>query len=304
MIILLYFLIGSALFSAAASAMVWYAGRERRNAVRRLSQMTRKRSRGPQENALRRRDDDAISALHLQEIRSRLGLTLAWENEVRTRLIRAGFRNARALDDYCLIRVVTPLLGAFLGALVPHHRGSCALLAFALSFLLPDIGLRRVMQRRQLRIQRSLPDAVDLLVICVDAGLGLDQALARVSQELVVSHPEVAGEFLLVGLEQRAGKLRLQAWQAMAERVNLPEVQSFVSMLMQTERFGTPIAKALSSFAGEMRGRRNQRAEELAAKTTVKIVFPLVFCILPSMFIVLLGPAFITLLRNLTVLSH
>ena len=304
MIILLYFLIGSAFFSAAALATSWYAGRERRNAVRRLSQMTRKQSRASRDNALRQQEGIATLAARFQEIRGRLGLTATWEGDVRSRLTRAGFRNAKALDVYCLVRVLTPLIGALMAALVQHNRCPSALLSFAAFYLLNDMVLLRLGQRRQSRIQRSLPDAVDLLVICVDAGLGLDQALARVSQELGVSHPEITGEFLLVGLEQRAGKPRLQAWQALAERVKLPDIQSFVSMLMQTERFGTPIAKALSSFAGDMRGRRNQHAEEMAAKTTVKVVFPLVFCILPSMFIVLLGPAVITLLRNLTVLSH
>jgi tight adherence protein C len=144
---------------------------------------------------------------------------------------------------------------------------------------------------------------VDLLVICVDAGLGLDQAMLRVGQELANSHPEINEEFLQINREQRAGKPRLDAWRSMAIRTNLPDIEAFVNMLVQTERFGTPIARALSTFADGMRQKRRQLAEEKAAKTTVKIIFPLVLFIFPCMFIVLLGPAIISMMRNLTALT-
>lgn len=293
-----YFLLVFAVIATAMLLVDGYAGRERRTAVRRLAYMTRKRGHSAQEGAIKQQEKSAPLTNGLQVLRGKLRLSLSWEVDVKNRLSGAGFRNENALDIYCGARAATLIVAVVLGLLVPHHRGAGVLLALGLFYFLPDIALRRMTQARKDRIRSSLPDAVDLLVICVDAGLGLDQALARVSQELGVSHPEITQEFLLVGLEQRAGKPRLQAWQALAERVNLPEIQSFASMLMQTERFGTPIAKALSAFANGLRERKNQQAEELAAKTTVKIIFPLIFCILPSLFIVLLGPAMITLFRS------
>ncbi len=188
--------------------------------------------------------------------------------------------------------------------LVRAHRGFWMVLLPGITYLLPDMVLRRMIQMRRKKIARSLPDAVDLLVICVEAGLGIDQAVGRVSQELHVSHPEVTEEFVQVNLEQRAGKQRLMAWQAMAERVDIPEVSSFVNMLVETERFGTPIARALNVLANGMREKRGQLAEELAAKTTVKIIFPLVFFVFPSIFIVLLGPAALTLMHNFANFAH
>jgi tight adherence protein C len=169
----------------------------------------------------------------------------------------------------------------------------------AISYLVPDIALERMIKRRREKIRKSVPDAIDLLVICVDAGLGIDQAMLRVGQELGSSHPQIYEEFMQINREQRAGKLRIDAWQAMADRSKLPEIDAFVNMLMQTERFGTPIARALSNFGDGIRDKRRQRAEEMAAKTTVKIIFPLVLFIFPSMFIVLLGPAGIAIARGL-----
>ena len=160
--------------------------------------------------------------------------------------------------------------------------------------------LTRLITRRREKIRLGIPDAIDLLVICVDAGLGMDQAMLRVGQELGTSHPEIYEEFLQISREQRAGKLRIDAWRAMADRSRLAEMDSFVNMLMQTERFGTPIARALSNFGDTIRQKRRQLAEEMAAKTTVKIIFPLVLCIFPSMFIVLLGPAGIAISRGLS----
>jgi tight adherence protein C len=128
----------------------------------------------------------------------------------------------------------------------------------------------------------------------------MDQAMLRVSHELETSHPDIHLEFQMINREQRAGKPRLEAWQSMAKRTSLAEIEAFVNMLMQTERFGTPVARALSNFADGLRQKRRQRAEELAAKTTVKIIFPLVFFIFPSLFVVLVGPAAINIVRGLS----
>ena len=149
----------------------------------------------------------------------------------------------------------------------------------------------------------GLPDALDLMVVCVDAGLGLDQALLRTGQELGASHPVIAEEFLLINLEQRAGKPRINAWRDMSDRTQLETVRGFATMLAQSDRFGTPISGALSTFADDLRKKRSQQAQEMAAKTTVKLMFPLVLFIFPSMFIVLLGPAALTISRNLGALA-
>ncbi len=163
----------------------------------------------------------------------------------------------------------------------------------------PDMWLTYVTKKRKERIRKSLPDAIDLLVICVDAGLGLDQALLRVGEELALSHPDINEEFTQVNLEQRAGKPRLEAWQSLADRTKIEEFAAFTSMLTQTDRFGTPIIKSLSRFSEEMRMKRRQHAEEMAAKTKIKIIFPLVLFIFPCIFIVLLAPALLSISKGM-----
>lgn len=168
------------------------------------------------------------------------------------------------------------------------------LLAVA-GYLGPDFWMERQTKKRRERIRKSLPEVMDLLYVCVDAGLGMDQAMLRVAASLSDSHQDMHDEIVRLGREQRAGKPRLEAWKAMGERTALPDVESFVSMLVQTERFGTPIAKALAMFSDDLRRKRRQVAEEKAAKTTVKMIFPLVLFIFPSIFIVLLGPAILSI---------
>jgi len=165
------------------------------------------------------------------------------------------------------------------------------LLGAMAGFFGPDLVLSRLTSRRQESIRLALPDALDLLVICMEAGLGIDQAMVRVGQELRLTAPPLADEFQIINREQRAGKPRLDCWRSMAERVDVEFVRQFVTMLVQTERFGTPIALALGQFADHMRERRTQAAEEMAAKTGVKLLFPLVLFIFPSIFVVTLGPA-------------
>ena len=217
--------------------------------------------------------------------------------QLSDRLAQAGFRTGKHKDIYLGARILGPIAALILGSLLPGSRLMWMLGMPAITYIAPDIVLQRMVKRRREKIRLSVADTVDLLVICVDAGLGLDQAMVRAGQELSVSHPEIYEELMQINREQRAGKLRIDAWEAMAKRCQLVEIEGFVNMLMQTERFGTPIAKALSNFADGIRQKRRQKAEELAAKTTVKIIFPLVLFIFPSMFIVLLGPAGIGIFR-------
>jgi len=153
--------------------------------------------------------------------------------------------------------------------------------------------------RRKLQLRRGLPDVLDLLVICVESGLGLDQAIMKVAQELRITHPELSDELQLVNLEMRIGKTRIDALRELARRTGLEDIKSLVAMLVQTDRFGTSVAQSLRVFSDELRVKRRQRAEEMSAKTSVKMVPPLVFFIFPALMVVILGPAVLSLLRQL-----
>ncbi len=222
------------------------------------------------------------------------------DSELVQRLASAGYRRPAHADILYVVKILLPILSAIVAALVfRENTFFWVVVAAATGFMLPDLWLTYAVSQRRDRIRLSLPDTLDLLVICMEAGLGLDQALVRVGQEMRISHPDLSDEFLLINLEQRAGKPRLEAWRKMADRTGVDSVRQFVHMLVQTERFGTPISKSLGSFADALRTRRRQQAEEMAAKTTIKMIPPLVFFIFPSLFIVLLGPAVITIVRNL-----
>jgi tight adherence protein C len=229
--------------------------------------------------------------------RARLGLSE--DEKLRQRFVSAGLKGGSQLDVYFTARVMGPVMGIIGGTFIHSNTAFWCLSLAAVGYLLPDIWLTQRVKRRKKKIQKGIPDAIDLLVICVEAGLGLDQALLRIGQEISVSYPELNEEFNQVNLEQRAGKPRLDAWQSMADRTQLEEFKSLVTMLQQTDRFGTPIVRALSRYSEEIRQARRQRAEEAAAKTKIKILFPLVFFIFPCLFIVLLAPAFLTLSATL-----
>ena len=164
-------------------------------------------------------------------------------------------------------------------------------------YLLPDFWLTSRVRKRQHVIQLALPDALDLLVVCVEAGLALDQALLRVSQELRIAHPELCDELEIVNSEMRVGKARLDALRDLATRTGVDDLRSLVAMLIQTDRFGTSVAQSLRVHADQLRILRRQRAEERAAKAPVKMVPALVFFIFPAMFVVVLGPAVISIAR-------
>ncbi len=214
-------------------------------------------------------------------------------------LMLAGYRKPYHADFYVGARLLLPVLAGLAVAFwVKENVILFFILAVVLAFFLPQFWLSHAINKRRENIRLSLPDALDLLAICMEAGLGLDQALLRVGQELKVSHPQLSEEFLQINLEQRAGHPRLGAWRNMADRVAVESVRSFVNMLVQTERFGTPISKSLATFSDALRTQRRQKAEELAAKTTIKLVLPLVLLIFPSIFIVTVAPAVITLMKS------
>jgi tight adherence protein C len=288
---------GATIFFALALAVFFFFTRSSRAALQRIREITyhgrRFRRSVPMGSKAGRQ---FMASVHWA--RARLGL--AADAELPERLGNAGYKGMLSADIYTTSRILCPLLALVAGSFIPYSRLFWMIALPAAAFIAPNITLTRLVKRRREKIRKSIPDAIDLLVICVDAGLGIDQALLRVGQELGNSHPQITEELLQINREQRAGKPRIQAWADMAKRSELPDIDAFTGMLVQTERFGTPIARALSGFADNIRLKRRQLAEEMAAKTTVKIIFPLVLFIFPSMFLVLLGPAVLSIMRGMS----
>lgn len=223
------------------------------------------------------------------------GLVSGFDQDLAYKLTLAGFRKPEHVEIFTAAKLLLPIVGIVTGTFFAGNMVTAVLVGAVAGFFLPDLVLSYLVTRRQTNIRIALPDALDLLVICMEAGLGIDQAMVRVGEEMAVTAPSLAEEFQIISREQRAGKPRLDAWRSMAERLDIEFVRQFVTMLVQTERFGTPIAHALGVFADTLRSRRMQSAEEAAAKTGVKLLFPLVLFIFPSIFVVSLGPAIINL---------
>ena len=226
--------------------------------------------------------------------------------KLERKLVFAGFRSKEAMPVFIGIRLGFALLlfGATMLPLFGRPNVAVTLGAAAIGYLLPTMMLGRLAKKRQHRIRLSLPDALDLLVVSVEAGLGLDQALQRVGQELALAHPDLCDELRLVNLELRAGNSRSEALHNLADRTGVEDLSSLVAMLVQTDKFGTSIAQSLRVHSETLRTKRRQRAEEAAAKTGVKMVFPLVFCIFPAIWVVTIGPAAIKFVQVLFPMGH
>jgi len=226
---------------------------------------------------------------------------------VKQRLIRAGYRKDSTVRIFNGCKFVIPItlaavaLVTGLGALSPFFVYAVCL---GIGYLAPDFWLGRKIKTRQSKIRRGLPDVLDLLVICIEAGLSLDQGTVRTSEELAHAQPELCDELRVVVLEQRAGRPRQDTWKHLAERTDVDCVRNLVSMLVQAEQFGTSIGKTLRTHSDTLRTQRIQQVEEQAAKTTIKLIFPLVFFIFPSLFLVTLGPAIIIMMDSFKSLFH
>jgi len=256
----------------------------------------------PVENkpAIKERIEQALDPLS-----KALPLSPADISATRKLLIQAGFRDAVYVNYYFGARLLMCLMGLALVALFTGVGNPPLLLGVgAFGFFLPRFILKRMIKNRQDRIRVGLPDALDLTVICVEAGLALDQALMRVGQDLHHAHPDLSDEFHLVNLEMRAGKPRAEALRNLVERTGVDDIRSLVGTLIQTDRFGTSVAQALRVHSDSLRTERRQRAEEQAAKTTIKMVPPLVLFVLPSIIFVTIGPAVIELIRQLGPVSN
>jgi tight adherence protein C len=225
---------------------------------------------------------------------------------LRRRLAAAGYTQPSAAAVYSLAEVGLPVLLAGVPLIVlPLKYGMLvALLGAAIGFFLPGLVVERTIRRRQLQITNGLPDALDILIVCIEAGNAIDQAILKAAEELQVSHPVLAHELQLVNIETRAGKPRIEAFKNFAERTRVDDVRSLVAMLVQTDRFGTSVAQALKTYAEVLRSKRRQRAEEKAAKLGVKLVFPLVFFLFPALYVVTLGPAVVQYVREFRPMLH
>src|SRR5512141_2295082 len=225
---------------------------------------------------------------------------------MQRRLIRAGMRKEGALKVLygakAVLGIAFPLfaLAAVAGSETDtSNKFIVVLLATAMGFFGPNEYVRRKAAGRQKEIARGLPNALDLLVVCVESGLGLDQAILQVSKELEHAHPEISEEFGLVNLELKAGKRRVEALRNLAERTGVDDLKKLVAVLIQADRFGTGVAQSLRAHSDFMRVQARQVAEEKAAKLGVKLIFPIFFCILPSLFVVTVGPVAMKIIREL-----
>ena len=290
--------LGTFLATVAVGAALFYAfGSGESGIVRRLSRMAGPSGGEVQEAFAEKQKERMQNAL------VSIGKLVPGGSASRAVLMmtRAGYRSPTAIMAVRGLKVLLPVaLLSFVYFTGLYNSNPFLILGGALlaGILLPEMWILWRVSARQDRLRRALPDALDLLVICVEAGLGLDQALLRVSQELEVVHPELSEELQLVNMEMRVGKTRIDALRELARRTGVEDVKALVAMLAQTERFGTSIASSLRVHSDDLRTRRRQRAEEMAAKMSVKMVPVLVLFIFPALMVVLLGPAVLILLRQ------
>jgi tight adherence protein C len=249
---------------------------------------------------------DGMVVRIIQELGEKVPIDPADASLLRRDLMAAGYREENALFYYQAGRVIAIVVLVVLALIFRGYITSNGILAIVipiaagfLGFFGPSLYLDNLVSNRHERIRMSLPDALDLMVVSVEAGLGLDQAIQYVARELITTHPDVSEEFQLVNLEIRAGKRRVEALRNLAERTGETELRKLVAILVQTERFGTSIADSLRTHSDFMRVRRRQEAEERANKVGVKLVFPIFFFILPSMLVVSAGPGLLQVFKYL-----
>lgn len=249
-------------------------------------------------------------SLVLREVVEKLGKMVPQSPKdvtvMQRRLIRAGFRNQNAMTmlygSKALLAVALPVVMTFLVLAAdtePGNKFMAVIASAGLGFFGPNEYVNWCARKRQKLVRKGLPNALDLMVVCVESGLGLDQAILQVARDLQQAHPEISEEYALVNLELKAGKRRAEALRNMAERTAVDDLKKLVAVLIQADRFGTGVAQSLRAHADYMRVQARQIAEEKAAKLGVKLVFPIFFCILPSLFIVTVGPVIVTIIREL-----
>ena len=220
---------------------------------------------------------------------------------VQKRLAKAGYREPSYVNIFYSSKVLVPAVLCLVATVTQLYAYSPLFVyavAAGIGFLAPDFWLNNRISARKMELRLGLPEALDLMVICVEAGLSVDKATMRTAEELRISQPAIADELNLVYLEQRAGRPRAEAWKHFGERTDVDSIASLASILIQADKFGTSVGKTLRAYSEALRTRRRQDAEEKAAKTTVKLTFPLVLFIFPSLFVVTLGPSMIVMLEG------
>ena len=295
-------LLTALLFLLVAAGIAWAGLRERTwraRGVRRLAPL-------PAANA----DSLPSAGLVWRELVGRIGSAVPASPRnlprLKRRLIRAGFRSQNAAGYFQGARLVTTLLfgaaalvGGWQFQAAPDNLLWGAGAATFFGYLAPMQYILLRIRRRQRAIARGLPNALDLMVVCVESGLGIDQTMLQVAKELQFAHPDICSEFTVMNLELRAGKRRAEALHNLADHTGVEDVKKLVAVLVQTDRFGTSIAQCLRGHAEYLRTMARQRAEEKAAKLAVKLVFPIFFCVLPTLFVVTIGPVMVRLVRDL-----
>jgi tight adherence protein C len=287
------FLLVALLSASAASLALGWSSPERRL----IRQLAREGAWGRAIRTLSLTDAPSALIKRLQQVVPKSPKDMS---RLRRRLTTAGYRSPSAATLFAASELLFALVGALVLVIVRgvSHGGLLfALFAAVVGYLLPGGWLARKTSLRQKQIQNGLPDALDLFIVCIEAGSSVDQAIVKSSDELEISHPALADELRLVTTETRAGKPRLEAFKNFASRTRVDEVRALSAMLIQTERFGTSIAQAFRAHAETSRVKRRQRAEEKAGKIGVKLVFPLVFCLFPALYVAVLGPAVIEYIR-------
>ena len=231
--------------------------------------------------------------------------------KIAYQLETAGYRSTRAIGFFYGVKLLGFVLAPFflLGGIAIFSNQpilnylSIAILAGVFAFVLPNYWLKTMISRRQHQLRHALPDALDLMVVCAEAGLGLNSAISRVADEISVQHPELADELQLVMMQTRAGMDNREALKELERRTGLDDISAFVTTLLQAMRFGTSISQSLRIFSDDMRDKRLQRAQEKAARLSLTMLMPIVLCMLPMFFLILLGPAMLSLIRTLAKLS-
>lgn len=293
--------------SLATMGAFWLLHRPPSAATERLRRLGEASPNANPQNISIAQDSGGILAERIASPLSRLLPPSAAEAQrLQKKLMHAGFRSRSAPIVYRAIQLGAlagfPAAVALTCALLARPLGSAVLwiiFAFTIGFFLPRYVLNRMIRSRQLRIRWGLADALDLMVISIEAGLGLNAAMMKVSSELKEVHPDVSDEFELANLEIRVGRERDEALRNLAERTGVDDLRSLVAMLIQTDKFGTSIARAVRAFSDSLRTKRRQRAEQAAQKAAVKLLFPLACFLFPTLFIAILGPAVLQLMDTL-----
>jgi tight adherence protein C len=286
-----------ALISATAASLVFGWGSTERRTLRRKLAPAGTSSAGV--GRLDVRLTDAPTTLE-QRLRRIVPKSPKQMSRLRRMLATAGYHSTLAATIYAASELLLPValaLAVFLVRGLSRGGSLFVAIAAAVGYFLPSLWLSRKTAARQKQISNGLPDALDLFIVCIEAGSSIDQAILKSSEELAISYPALAEELTFVINETRAGKPRVEAFKNFAARTKVDDVRALSAMLVQTDRFGTSVAQALRTHAETARTKRRQRAEERAGKIGVKLVFPLVFCLFPALYVVILGPAVIQYIR-------